>query len=74
LSKRINFLPATAIAGVRSNEFYTMDLKTNFQIVDGADKNDILGRVLSSQDLPAQRAYSNGDLVWLVDQVAAPKK
>lgn len=40
-------------------------------LADGADKCDILSRVLSGENLPAQRAYSNGDLVWLVDRAAA---
>ncbi len=41
-------------------------------MVDGADKRDILRRVLGGEDLPAHRAYANGDLVWLVDRAAAP--
>jgi 6-phosphogluconolactonase len=43
-------------------------------LVAGADKRAILGRVLSGEDLPAHRAYSNGELVWLVDRTAAPEK
>jgi 6-phosphogluconolactonase len=43
-------------------------------LVDGAEKRDILRRVLSGEDLPAQRAYSHGELVWLVDRAAAPKE
>jgi len=31
----------------------------------------VLVRVLSGEDLPASRAHSNGDLVWLVDRAAA---
>jgi hypothetical protein len=27
---------------------------------------------MSGEDLPAHRAYSNGDLIWLVDRAAAP--
>jgi 6-phosphogluconolactonase len=42
-------------------------------LVDGAEKREILGRVLSGEDLPAHRAYSNGDLIWLVDRAAAPE-
>ena len=31
------------------------------------------GRVLCGEDLPARRAYSNGELVWLIDRAAAPE-
>jgi carbohydrate kinase (thermoresistant glucokinase family) len=41
-------------------------------LVSGAAKRDVLGRVLSGADLPAARAYAEGELVWLVDQAAAP--
>jgi len=41
-------------------------------LVSGAAKRDVLGRVLSGADLPAARAYADGELVWLVDQAAAP--
>jgi 6-phosphogluconolactonase len=40
-------------------------------LVDGADKRDILHRVLSGEDLPAGRAHAAGDLVWLLDRAAA---
>jgi 6-phosphogluconolactonase len=40
-------------------------------LVSGRDKGEVLVRVLSGEDLPASRAYSNGDLVWLVDRAAA---
>jgi 6-phosphogluconolactonase len=40
-------------------------------LVDGRDKRDILHRVFSGEDLPGARAYANGDLVWLLDRVAA---
>jgi 6-phosphogluconolactonase len=48
-------------------------------LVGGADKKKILTRVLSGEDLsdedlPAARAHSNGDLVWLVDRAAAPEE
>jgi 6-phosphogluconolactonase len=43
-------------------------------LVDGAHKRDILSRVISGEDLPARRAYSDGDLVWLIDRAAAPEK
>jgi 6-phosphogluconolactonase len=42
-------------------------------LVGGHDKRDILRRVLSGEDLPANRAYSDGELVWLVDRAAAPE-
>jgi 6-phosphogluconolactonase len=41
-------------------------------LVTGRGKREILGRVLSGADLPAARAHSQGDLVWLVDRDAAP--
>jgi len=41
-------------------------------LVTGRSKREILGRVLSDADLPAARAHSQGDLVWLVDRDAAP--
>ncbi len=43
-------------------------------LVDGADKRAILRRVLSGDDLPARRAYANGDLIWLVDRAATPER
>lgn len=43
-------------------------------LVDGSDKRDILRRILAGDDLPARRAYSQGDLVWLVDRAAAPER
>jgi 6-phosphogluconolactonase len=43
-------------------------------LVNGADKRAILSRVLSGDDLPAHRAYADGDLVWLIDRAAAPEK
>jgi 6-phosphogluconolactonase len=42
-------------------------------LVDGAEKRAILSRVLAGEDLPAHRAYSNGELVWLIDRAAAPE-
>ena len=41
-------------------------------LVEGAGKRSIFSRVMSGEDLPAHRAYSNGDLIWLVDRAAAP--
>jgi 6-phosphogluconolactonase len=42
-------------------------------LVDSADKAPVLGRVLAGEDLPAHRAYAQGDLVWLIIRAAAPK-
>jgi 6-phosphogluconolactonase len=43
-------------------------------LVDTADKRQILGRVLAGEDLPAHRAYAQGDLVWLIIRAAAPER
>ncbi len=43
-------------------------------LVDNADKRTILSRVLAGEDLPAHRAYADGDLVWLVTRDAAPER
>jgi 6-phosphogluconolactonase/glucosamine-6-phosphate isomerase/deaminase len=40
-------------------------------LVDSADKAPILSRVLAGEDLPAHRAYAEGDLVWLIVPAAA---
>jgi 6-phosphogluconolactonase len=42
-------------------------------LVDSADKSPILGRVFAGEDLPAHRAYAQGDLVWLIIRAAAPE-
>jgi 6-phosphogluconolactonase len=42
-------------------------------MVDGAGKREILHRVFSGEDLPAARAYAEGDLVWLLDRAAIPE-
>jgi 6-phosphogluconolactonase len=42
-------------------------------LVMGADKREILARVLSGEDLPANRARSQGELVWLVDTAGVEK-
>ena len=47
-------------------------------LVESRDKREILARVLSGkapsdETLPAHRAYSNGELIWLVTRGAAPK-
>jgi 6-phosphogluconolactonase len=41
--------------------------------VAGTDKLNTLTRVLTSDDLPASRAWSNGETVWLVDTAALPE-
>jgi 6-phosphogluconolactonase len=41
--------------------------------VAGADKRTILTRVLDGEPLPAGRARSNGETVWLVDRAARPE-
>jgi 6-phosphogluconolactonase len=43
-------------------------------LVDSADKRQILGRVLGGEDLPAHRAYAQGELVWLIVRAAAPER
>lgn len=43
-------------------------------LIDSADKRTILGRVLSGEDLPARRAYADGELNWLVIRAAAPER
>ena len=42
-------------------------------LVTGRGKREIMSRLLSGADLPAARAHSRGDLVWLVDRDAAPE-
>jgi 6-phosphogluconolactonase len=41
--------------------------------VAGPDKRAILTRVLGGENLPANRARSNGDTIWLVDRAALPE-
>jgi gluconokinase len=41
-------------------------------LVSGAGKRDVLGKVLAGADLPAARAWAEGNLVWLADQEAMP--
>ena len=43
-----------------------------FQL-SGADKRAIVTRALSGEDLPANRAQSIGDTVWLCDEAALPE-
>jgi 6-phosphogluconolactonase len=42
-------------------------------LVESPDKRAILKRVLAGDDLPAHRAHSNGDLVWLITRAVAPE-
>lgn len=42
--------------------------------IAGADKRAILTRVFAGENLPANRAISTGETVWLVDQAALPEK
>ncbi|XIA64814.1 6-phosphogluconolactonase [Bradyrhizobium sp. TZ2] len=41
--------------------------------VAGADKRTILTRLLAGESLPANRAQSTGETVWLVDRAALPE-
>jgi 6-phosphogluconolactonase len=41
-------------------------------LVTGRGKREIMARLLAGADLPAARAHSDGNLVWLVDREAAP--
>jgi 6-phosphogluconolactonase len=41
--------------------------------VSGAGKRAILARVLAGEPLPANRARSNGETIWLVDKAALPE-
>jgi 6-phosphogluconolactonase len=40
--------------------------------IAGADKRAILTRVFDGENLPANRAQSAGETIWLVDQAALP--
>lgn len=39
----------------------------------GPEKREILTRVLTGENLPASRAWSRGETVWLVDKAALPE-
>jgi 6-phosphogluconolactonase len=41
--------------------------------VAGPDKRAILTRVLAGENLPANRAHSTGETIWLVDKAALPE-
>ncbi|MGX4802692.1 6-phosphogluconolactonase [Bradyrhizobium guangdongense] len=42
--------------------------------ISGHDKQPILTRLLDGENLPALRARSNGETVWLVDRAALPEE
>ena len=42
--------------------------------VAGTDKRAILTRLFAAENLPANRARSIGETVWLVDRAALPEK
>jgi 6-phosphogluconolactonase len=42
-------------------------------LVSGREKRRILARIMAGADLPAARAYSHGDLAWLIDSDAMPE-
>jgi 6-phosphogluconolactonase len=41
--------------------------------VAGSDKHAILTRLLAGENLPANRAWSKGETVWLMDEAARPE-
>jgi 6-phosphogluconolactonase len=41
--------------------------------IAGSAKRPILTRLLNGENLPAARARSNGETVWLVDEAALPE-
>jgi 6-phosphogluconolactonase len=41
--------------------------------VSGSDKRAILTRVLDGENVPANRAHSTGETIWLVDRAALPE-
>jgi 6-phosphogluconolactonase len=43
-------------------------------LVSGRSKRHVLTHMLSGADLPATRAYAEGELFWLVDRDAAPEQ
>jgi 6-phosphogluconolactonase len=43
-------------------------------LVTGANKREILTRVLAGDDLPAARVHTDGQLQWLLDLPAAPER
>ncbi|ABD89208.1 6-phosphogluconolactonase [Rhodopseudomonas palustris] len=43
-------------------------------LVGGAEKRAVLSRVLAGEDLPATRAHSLSETVWLIDRAARPEE
>ena len=43
-------------------------------LVSGPSKRKIVSEVLTGADMPAAHAYSEGELLWLVDRAAAPER
>ncbi len=43
-------------------------------LVSGQSKREILGRVLAGENFPATSAYTEGNLIWLVDRNASPQE
>ena len=43
-------------------------------LVSSHEKRNIMQRVLAGEDLPANRAHSDAELVWLIDRAAAPEQ
>jgi 6-phosphogluconolactonase/glucosamine-6-phosphate isomerase/deaminase len=41
--------------------------------ISGADKRPVLTRLLANDDLPANRAHSAGETIWLADRAALPE-
>ena len=41
--------------------------------VSGAEKRPVLTRVLEGENVPAKRAHSTGETIWLVDKAALPE-
>jgi 6-phosphogluconolactonase len=41
--------------------------------LSGSEKRPILTRVLAGENLPANRAHSTGETIWLVDEAALPE-
>jgi 6-phosphogluconolactonase len=41
--------------------------------VSGPEKREILTRVLAGENLPANRAHSIGETIWLIDEAALPE-
>jgi 6-phosphogluconolactonase len=42
-------------------------------MISGADKRPVMTRLLAGEDLPAARAHSHGETIWLADRAALPE-